>query len=157
MSGERHRALLEKLCETARETALATGVELVELSVRGSSRKRLVRCDIDRAGVEGVNLDDCQRFSRAFEERLDADDVVEGSYTLEVSSPGIDRPIVTDDDIRRNTGRSVLVQTRGAEGPVTVRGVLVGGDAATLRVQGEDGRHDIPRDAVELARQDVTF
>ena len=156
MSGDKHRALLGSLRELAERIALATGVELVELTVRGSSRKRLVRLDIDRAGPAGVTLHDCQRMSRGLEELLEAADLIEGSYTLEVSSPGIDRPIVDDDDVRRNTGRFVKVDFGTDGGPTTtLRGVLAGGTSAVLRLRTADGTVEIPRDRVRSACQDV--
>lgn len=158
MSGDKHRALLDRLREMAVRVADATGVELVELNVRGSSRKRLVRLDIDRAGAEGVNLEDCRRVSRTLEQELEAVDLIDGSYTLEVSSPGIDRPIVTDDDLRRNTGRFVRVDFRIEDGSTaTVRGVLDAADASALRVRTDESTVEIPRHRVESACQDVNY
>src|SRR5690606_32982606 len=74
------------------------GFELVELELGGTSRRPVLRLRIDRlAGEEedaGVSLDDCARVSRALEARLEASERVPATYVLEVSSPGVERPLV---------------------------------------------------------------
>jgi ribosome maturation factor RimP len=119
----------------------------------------LVRLDVDRPGPEGVGLEDCKRISEQVGRALEEEDLIPGSYVLEISSPGVDRPIVSDDDIRRNTGRRVRVTTTDpVDGRRRFAGVLVGGDEGSLEVRTEgDEVVRIPRDHIEKACQDITF
>ena len=93
MKGTRHEELVNALREVAQRVVEETGLELVELSLRGSSRRRLLRVDIDRPGPQGVDIADCKRVSDLLGEILENDELLEDSYVLEISSPGLDRPI----------------------------------------------------------------
>ena len=159
MKGTRHEELLSTLREVAQKVVTEAGLELIELSLHGSSRRRQLRVDIDRAGPQGVDIDDCRRVSVALGETLDGDDLLEDSFVLEVSSPGLDRPIVSLADYRRNTGRRVAVQTREAIGDRRQwRGVLLGLEGEQIRLQDDEvGEVTIGVDQVESARQDVEF
>jgi ribosome maturation factor RimP len=157
--GTRHEELLGRLRELASDVAASHGVELVDLSLHGSSASRTLRVDIDRAGPLGVNLDDCQRVSGALGEALDADDLIEARYVLQVSSPGLDRPLRTADDFRRGTGRRLLVTMRvPSRGKASFRGVLLGSSEDSLRlVDDELGEVALALREVESVRQDAGF
>ena len=159
MKGRRHEELLSTLREIAQKVVAEAGLELVELSLRGSSRRRLLRVDIDRPGRQGVNLDDCQRVSAVLGETLEHDELLVDSYVLEVSSPGLDRPIVSPADYRRNTGRRIVVRAREPIGDRRQwRGVLLGLEGDHVRLQDDDvGEVTISVDQVESARQDLEF
>jgi ribosome maturation factor RimP len=156
----RHAALLEGLRSLAERAAAEAGVEFVDLSLRGSSRRRTLRVDIERPGPQGVNLDDCKRVSETLGAAIDAqEDLIDGSYLLEVSSPGVDRPIRSPEDIRRNTGRRIVVTIReSAESRRSIRGLLAGLREGVLILEDE-GRNEIeiPLEKIETARQDVEF
>ncbi len=153
-----HAELLGELRRRAERVAEAAGVELVELSLRGSGRRRVLRVDIDRAGPAGVGLEDCQRISNDLGEDLEHSELLSSGYVLEVSSPGVDRPIRTPDDIRRNTGRRVVVTTtEPVEGRSEFRGVLKGQDGECLHVADDEGELMIPLVHVLKARQEVVF
>ncbi len=144
----------------AREAAAGCGVEVVEVSVARSSRRWRVRVDIDRAGRDGVTVDDCQAVSRALEAALDREDPISASYTLEVSSPGLDRPIVTPEDYRRNTGRKVRIETvEDLDGRRSFVGTLEGLDGDAVRLLEDDARGErlIPLAGVSRTRQYVPF
>ena len=127
---------LEKL---ASQAAQEVGVEVVELAILGSGKFRRIRIDIDRAGPDGVGIDDCKQVSRLLDEQLDEADLLKSRYTLEVSSPGLDRPIRTKDDIRRNTGRRIFVQTsEPVGGHHEFKGQLLGCEDGHLRVSAND-------------------
>lgn len=154
--GERHAALVTRLEAIVAAALAPLGVELVEMTLRGNSRRRILRIDIDRAGPDGVNIDDCQRASHAIGAALDDDDPLSASYLLEVSSPGIDRPIVTDDDLRRNTGRRVRLVVRNGEDSVERRGLLVGREQDAILLDEGDGEPvRLPWEQVEQASQDI--
>jgi len=155
----RHEALRVALWEIACSVAAACNVEVVDLLLRGSSKRRILRVDIDRAGPQGVDVGDCARMSEQLGRALEETELIEQSYNLEVSSPGIDRPIRTEDDVRRNTGRRVVVHTiEPIEGQRVLRGVLEGLSGGVLRLCGESGQSwSVPLDVVEKAQQDVGF
>lgn len=159
MTEGRHLELVRDLQRLAQDVAEQTGLEVVELWLRGPSRRRLLRVDIDRPGPRGVDLDDCRRFSEALERSLDETELIPGRYLIEVSSPGVDRPIRTVDDIRRNIGRRVVVTTvEPVDGRRCLRGVLVAGDASELAVSEDGGEPlHVPRELVERVQQDVAF
>lgn len=132
------------------------GVELVELHLGRAKHRLILRLDIDRAGPVGVTIDDCQRVSRAITAALDDSDLIEGNYVLEVSSPGLDRPIRTADDIRRNTGRRVVVRTAPAGAGQVIVGVLLGASGDDLLLQSSEGTAQrIPLTLVALAHQEI--
>jgi ribosome maturation factor RimP len=159
MNGTRHEELLSELRGVAEQIVTDAGLELVELSLRGSSKRRVLRVDIDRVGPRGVGLEDCQRISHVLGEALDDAELLENSYVLEVSSPGIDRPLQTADDYRRNTGRKVVVTTsEPIGGRKRFVGVLRGlVEGRVLLEENADKRLEISIDSVESARQDVGF
>jgi ribosome maturation factor RimP len=159
MKGTRHEELVKALQETTQRVVEETGLELVELSLRGSSRRRLLRVDIDRPGPQGVDIEDCKRISQVLGEVLENDEMLDDSYVLEVSSPGIDRPIVSAADFRRNTGRRVLLRTRESiDGKQEWKGVLRGLEGEQIHLQDDEvGEVTIGVEQVESARQDVEF
>ncbi len=84
------------------------GVELVDLEVKGSARVILIRVFVDVAG--GIRIDDCVRLSRLIEDAIEIENLIPGQYRLEVSSPGLDRPLRTARDFQRNIGRLVEIR-----------------------------------------------
>jgi ribosome maturation factor RimP len=153
----RHEQLLAELKRIASAVADEAGLELVDLVLRGSGDRRRLRVDIDKSGPRGVDLDDCQSMSRALGEALDEADPIGGSYVLEVSSPGADRPIRSADDIRRNTGRKIVVTTEDPEeGRRSFSGLLLGEENGCLKLAEEgNGELQIPLGKVRIARQDI--
>jgi ribosome maturation factor RimP len=156
VSQSRHEVLLAELERLAARVVADVGLELVEMGLRGSSKRRVLRLDVDREGPEGVGLEDCQRVSKQIGSVLEEANLLEATYVLEVSSPGIDRPIRTDDDIRRNAGRRVQIETtEPINGCKSFAGVLVGGGADWLELRIDDQEIlKIPRDRIQVARQD---
>jgi len=110
------------------------GCDLEAAEVTPAGRRRLLRVLVDRDS--GINLDDVADVTRAISKALDADDVMgEGAYTLEVSSPGVDRPLTLPRHWRRNVSRLVEV-TLVAGGKVTGRITAATDEAAELDVKG---------------------
>jgi ribosome maturation factor RimP len=101
----------EKVRAIAGRVATTYGVELVEIELRGGGKARTLRITIDKP--EGVTHEDCANVSREVSAILDVEDAVAGgSYTLEVSSPGLDRKLLTEQDYKRFTGSRVKLMTR---------------------------------------------
>lgn len=149
----------EVIQRKAGEVATALGVEVVECRLRREGPRLHVRIDIDRPGTAGIGIEDCKALSRQLERDLDTDDSISGSYLLEVSSPGVDRPITSEDDVRRNTGRRILVQTRDHDGTEhELYGTLISGDNVQLILDEGDGSLvEVPRERIVAARQDVSI
>jgi ribosome maturation factor RimP len=83
------------------------GLELVELEFSGAGPASVLRVFVDKAG--GVRLDECSSLSRKLGDYLDMENLIPNRYTLEVSSPGLDRPLITSSDFRRKVGEKVRV------------------------------------------------
>jgi ribosome maturation factor RimP len=93
----------------AERVAAGRGFELVDVEVKRQPRGSLVRLYVDRPG--GIGLDDLQSVSEEVSAILDVEDPLTSSYTLEVSSPGLDRPLRTEEDYRRFVGRLAKVSS----------------------------------------------
>jgi ribosome maturation factor RimP len=119
------------------------GFELVELETVGSKARPILRIRIDRPNSEaGVTLDDCSRVSRELESYLDESPQVGERYVLEVSSPGIERPLVRPRDYQRFAGKEVAIKTSEAIGDLgkRVEGVLRGIDERDVVELDVNGR-----------------
>jgi len=118
------------------------GFELVDVQVARGGRRRIVRVLADRP-AGGIALADCARISRALAVALEATNVADGSYTLEVSSPGLDRPLVTARDFQRCVGEHItLYLTDGQK----LEGALTAADESQVVL---DGGEPIPRTQVK--------
>jgi ribosome maturation factor RimP len=102
---------VERVREIAERVAASSGLEVVEVELRGGGKARMLRIVIDKPA--GVTHEDCANFSREVGTILDVEDAVPGgSYTFEVSSPGLDRKLVRPTDYERFTGSRVKLTTR---------------------------------------------
>jgi ribosome maturation factor RimP len=111
MTGIGQEPVVERARRTLEPVLVRDGYELVEVEwVRGGGRLTL-RVFIDKPG--GVNVDDCQLVSRTIEPILDVEDFIEPAYDLEVSSPGLDRPLRTPEHFSRYAGQRVQVKAFG--------------------------------------------
>ena len=110
---------VERVREIADRVAASRGLEVVEVELLGGGKARMLRVFLDKpaAGndpLAGVTHEDCANFSREFGTILDVEDVMPGSYTLEVSSPGLDRKLTKAADFTRFVGSRVKLTTRQA-------------------------------------------
>jgi len=148
--------LKEKIDALAREVASGMGAELVEVELLGSGRRTLLRITIDREG--GVTVADCERFSRDMSSILDVEDHISGAYTLEVSSPGLDRPLKDARDFRRHPGKPVKISLREkVEGRGEWSGTIgeVLDDRVKISADGAD--IEIRYDNILKARLEIVF
>lgn len=137
-----------QLLETLDPVAEAAGFELVRLRLMGGDRAgRTLQIMGERAEDGDMNVDDCARLSRALSEVLDAADLVAGEYRLEVSSPGIDRPLTRLKDFADYEGLEARIELdRLAENRKRFKGVLAGieGDDILIDLEGEEETTVIP-------------
>jgi len=138
--------------------AQARGLELVDVELFRAGRREVLRIYLHKPG--GVSLDDCGQASHHLSVLLDADEDFQGPYTLEISSPGLDRPLRTPQDWARRVGEWVRVHlSQEIQERSQWIGRLVGSDDASATLEPEDGSPQvrIPYAAVQLARVDVRF
>ena len=100
----------QRVTEIADRLLASLGMELVEIEYKREGRAMVLRVYIDKPG--GVNLDDCADVSRELSAILDVEDVIPARYLLEVSSPGLNRPLTKEADYLRYAGRLVKIRTR---------------------------------------------
>lgn len=124
------------------------GADLVDIEVKGHTGSRVVRLFVD--ADDGVDVELCARLSRTIGTRLDEADPIPGRYTLQVSSPGADRPLRTQRDFARNVGRNVRIDRSGDAGTLEGTITAVGADSISLDVDGEEIEVDL--DAVTGGR-----
>ena len=139
---------LESLTVEARRRIAEMGYELVDLRRRGSERRPLLQVRVDRPDAtpdHGITHQDCTLVSRALEEWFDAEGVFGERYVLEVSSPGIERPVRWPEHWSRFCGRDVYVKLAG-RGRVraTIVDVNDAGSTLVLRVAGTDQDITVP-------------
>jgi ribosome maturation factor RimP len=109
---------LDRVRGIAERVAASSGLEVVDVEFRGSGNARMLRVFLDKPGaasgdpLAGVTHGDCANFSREFGTILDVEDAIAGSYTLEVSSPGLDRKLTKAKDFERFVGSRMKVMTR---------------------------------------------
>jgi ribosome maturation factor RimP len=134
------------------------GFELVDAEIRGGGGGHLVRLYVEKPG--GIGIDDLQSVSEEVSAILDAEDPIGGPYTLEVSSPGLDRPLRTEADYRRFTGRLARVSTYElVDGRRHWVGRIVSSQGAivTLALEKEGASARVPFDKIAHGRLEVEF
>jgi ribosome maturation factor RimP len=108
--------------------------QLVDIEIVRGKNRSILRIFIDKMG--GITVDDLTAFSHRIEDSIDAEDIFEGSYTLEVSSPGLDRRVRYPDDFNRFAGRQIRIKTHTrVDGSNNISGILLGmqGDAVAIK------------------------
>jgi ribosome maturation factor RimP len=141
------RETLERLLRPVVE---GLGFELWELEYFPRRGNALLRLYLD--SPNGVTLDDCERVSRAVSEVLDADDPLPDRYALEVSSPGLERPLRTPEQFARYVGEQVFVElVAPIDGRRRFKGPLVAVSTTTIEVEVDGQRHAMPIAVVRKA------
>jgi ribosome maturation factor RimP len=145
----------QRVSHMARQIADAQGIKIFDIELLGRG-KLLLRVIVDKEG--GVTLDDCERFSKSLGAVLDIEDPFPGSYRLEVSSPGLDRPLKNINDFKKNIGKLARIVT-GEE--IEKQKFFIGrileisNDSVKLLVEKRE--IDIPFAKISKARLEVEF
>jgi ribosome maturation factor RimP len=164
MRGE--AAVVEQVRAAAARVAGGFGLEIFDVQFRREAGGMVLRVQIDRPGPaataeESVSVEDCAHVSRDLSAVLDVEDFVPVAYTLEVSSPGLDRPLRGLDDYRRFAGRRAkLVMREVVDGQGYFKGRLGGVDdgSGAVLIDAEDGRrHAVPLNIITRANLEVEF
>ncbi len=156
--------LIDKLRAIAERVAGSYGLEIFDVQYRREAGGMVLRVLLDRSGPsarpeDSVSVDDCARVSRDLSAMLDVEDIVPTAYTLEVSSPGLDRPLRHTGDYRRFSGRRAkLVMREAIDGQRFFKGTLGGIEGNDVLIDGDDGRrHRVPIEVITRANLEVDF
>ena len=151
---EEYEQKTEKLLQPIIE---ANGFELVDVEYVKEAGTWYLRAYIDKPG--GITVDDCEVVNRELGDLLDRDDFIDDSYILEVSSPGLGRPLKKERDFVRSKGEEVEIRTyRMVERQKEFRGVLKAWDKDTVTIENEDGTDQVfERDNIALIRLAFDF
>lgn len=156
--------VVERVRAIASRIAGSYGLEIFGVQFRREGRGMVLRVQIDRLGPaaseeESVGIEDCAKVSHDLSAVLDVEEVVPSSYTLEVSSPGLDRPLRHSDDYRRFSGRRAkLVMRKAVDGQMFFKGRLGGVDGSDVLIDADDkGRHRVPLSVIARANLEVDF
>ncbi|MEW6570075.1 MAG: ribosome maturation factor RimP [Nitrospirota bacterium] len=145
----------EQVRKLAKEIAREQGFEIFDVGLTGEGRL-LLRVTIDKQ--EGVTLDDCERFSKSLGARLDVENLIPGSYTLEISSPGIDRPLRDLEDFEKNMGRLArIITSEKIQNQNFFVGHISGVSKNTVKLTMRKGEIEIPVDKISRARLEIEF
>lgn len=143
---------MSKVSELTRQIVQSEGLELVEAEWKGALRGGVLRVYIDKP--TGITHADCECVSHQLSAALDVEDLVPANYTLEVSSPGLDRKLSRPADFRRFEGRKAKVRVRGVlEGSRTVTGRIESSSQDGVSLRSASGEAlDVAFADIELAR-----
>lgn len=126
-------------------------LELVELDLVGKPPRYILRVFVDKVG--GVNVEECADLSRSLSDYLDTEDLIQGRYTLEVSSPGLERPLLSLDDFRRKIGEQVKVELKSpSDVEKEIKGEIVEVRENEVVIVLEDEVKTIPWDRIDKGR-----
>jgi len=160
--------VIGRVREIASRVAASYGLEIFDVQWRREASGMVLRVRIDRPGSgataeDSVSVEDCAKVSRDLSAIFDVDDIVPSQYTLEVSSPGLDRPLTREEDYRRFAGRRAkLVMKEKIDGQGYFKGTLCGVDdgpgETVVLIEGEDRRtHRVPLGVITRANLEVDF
>jgi ribosome maturation factor RimP len=150
MREESQTQIQRQVDELADALVIAEGMELVDLEYRMQGPRWLLRLFIDKDG--GVTIDDCANISRQLGDLLDAKDIIPQAYVLEVSSPGLNRPLKKKEDFSRFAGRKVRLRlVSPMDGRKKIVGSLVGIENETVIVAAPDGRCSVALKNIDKA------
>ena len=156
--------VVERVRAIASRVAGSYGLEVFDVQFRREDPGMVLRVRLDKPGSgasrdDGVGVNECASVSRDLSAVLDVDDFVPTAYVLEVSSPGLDRPLRGPDDYRRFSGRRAkLVMREAVDGQMFFKGRLGGVDADHVLIESDDGRqHRVPVGVITRANLEVEF
>jgi len=162
MAGE---SIIEKVANLIAPILASRNMELVDLEYRREGHGNILRIFIDREG--GIKLDDCADVSREVDVLLEVEDIIPSAFYLEVSSPGLDRPLKKPADFERFKGRLAKIKMRDALDPdqrghlrKTFVGTLLGLQGASVLLAQNDkkgGTVELPLENIEKANLELEF
>jgi ribosome maturation factor RimP len=141
---EKIKSLAERICRDQ-------GLQLIDVEVKGDAGRVIFQIYAD--SLKGITLGECEQMSRLLMDEIDMNDDVPQNYRLDVSSPGLDRPLESDFDFQKNIGYDLSVQTVEEENNKTYTGQLLRFDTDFIYLDDpKTGEHTIPRAEIRQAR-----
>lgn len=140
----------EKIQQLAREAAAGIGLEVDEVELLGKGRGLKLRIIIDKPG--GVSIEDCESMSHEFSALMDVEDPIKGHYTLEVSSPGLDRPLKSPETFRKCMGK--LARAVMKDGGIII-GRIMGVDGTAISLETREGNKTVDFSDIAKAKLEV--
>jgi ribosome maturation factor RimP len=132
-------SLTSRVQDCAEQLAASMGMEIVLVEIKGGGNRPTLRTYIDKPG--GITLSDCEQFSKRLSVLLDVEDWIPFSYTLEVSSPGLNRPLVKEADYQRFAGKRARVRTHEPiEGQKNFKGMIIGAAGGAVELEIVPGK-----------------
>lgn len=128
---------------------------LIDAKVRGTAHKP--QMDIIADSESGITLKDCENLTRAMQDLLDVDEIITGNYRLNVSSPGVDRPLVEDYEFSRNIGHLIVVKLQSEEGEKQIIGKLGAFNDDFIELEQEKEKKEIKRSEVEWVKVKIQW
>ena len=127
------------------------GYELTDIEVITQGHEQLISIFIDN--LTGINIEDCEIVSRQISLLLDVENPISGKYTLEISSPGLDRKLTKFNHFKRFIGNELRIKLlRSMDGRRNFRGKLLAANKESIKVQVDDQLYKLPIDMIEIAR-----
>jgi len=150
------RKVEDIVCELAKPIIDRNNFELVEIEYKKEGPYWYLRVYIDKEG--GITIDDCQSVSEELSDLLDIADPIEQSYIFEVSSPGLDRPLKTDRDYRKNIGKPIEIKLFSPlEGKKIIEGILKGHTESSVEIEVEGKALNVEKASIALIRPLIKF
>jgi ribosome maturation factor RimP len=147
----------DKVAEIIRPSVSAMGYDVVRANLSGN-RRRTLQIMVERIDRAEMNVEDCAKVSRAVSALLDVEDPISEAYDLEVSSPGIDRPLVRLSDFQRFSGFEARIELKDlVDGRKRLRGTLLGvGDDEIVTIDSKGDGISVPYSEIKAAKLVLT-
>ena len=149
--------IAQKIIKIIEPTLIDRGFELVRVLFQGADTNNTLQIMVERADHTDMKADDCETLSRALSAVLDVEDVISSRYVLEVTSPGIDRPLVKIADYDRFAGREAKIETMvPVDGRKRFKGKLLGVDGNMVQIDFEGQKQSIDFSIISKAKLVLT-
>ena len=146
-----NKELIDKVAQIVRPIADERKYYVVDIACKRETGNTVLRIVLDKEG--GINIDECAKLNAELNEILEKEDQVDEQYTVEVSSPGLDRKLVKDTDFTWAVGKKVKVTTYAPiDGKNTFSGIFVGMGENTIVVDENGASCEIPREKIAKAK-----
>ena len=145
----------EKIEKLAKQTCDELNLILVEVRIRGDRRQPIFEIFADTE--TGITLKECEILTRDLQDRIDMDESFYENYRLNVSSPGLDRPLTHDFEYKRNIGQQLSIKLQTAEGTIEKIGELTGFDEKNLQILENGKSETINRSDIKEAKVKIKW
>lgn len=148
---------IDKIIRIIAPSVTAMGYEIVRVTLQDGKKSKVLQIMVDRTDKATIAVEDCERISKTVSALLDVEDPISDAYTLEVSSPGIDRPLMKPADFIAHIGSEVKIETVVMlNGRKRFKGILSAADEKNANVQIDGETYEIPYSQVHSAKLVLT-